>query len=383
MSTHKSLVHNESPVNAFLNAVSHPPLYDRGDRDDRTLQYANRARNIQNKPVVNRDANSMVINELREKVQALASELLRIRSGGDGAGTGEGEGDDGGVSAAALRELAMASTPARQASRLPARALSARTGSSVEASAAVQRELTMLRARTAEAEGEVLRLTEEAKRAKKRESEKDDTLAEVRAELDLAHADMAAQLGGTGTDQLMADIAQAAAGTSGVESESPVSPKLGISGVIKGFFSGSGSTRGKSPGGTIGESGSGRSDAEEAGGGGGVSAGVDGSDSQAFSSGGVGGKPAAPRERALAVVKDFHKQIQALEEKLDDSERQRAALERRVVQQSGVRGGAGEEEEGGAGAPPVTVGLSAKLAAVAAGDTGELSTDAVAEAKKR
>ncbi|CAM9893364.1 unnamed protein product, partial [Scytosiphon promiscuus] len=113
------------------------------------LRYANRARNIQNKPVVNRDANSMVINELREKVQALAAELLRIRSGGAG---GEGDGEGGGVSAETLRELA--------------------------------RELAMLRARAAEAEGEVARLTEEAKRTRKRESDKDDVVAGLRAELD-------------------------------------------------------------------------------------------------------------------------------------------------------------------------------------------------------
>lgn len=94
----------------------------------------------------------------------------------------------------------------------------------------------------------------------------------------------------------------------------------------------------------------------------------------------------APREKALAVVKDFHRRIQGLEERLHDSERQRAALERQLVHNSGgVGGGAGgigDGDGGGAGAA-LTVGLSAKLAAAAAGDTGELSMDAVAEAKKR
>ncbi|CAM9599974.1 unnamed protein product, partial [Ectocarpus sp. 8 AP-2014] len=353
------------------------------------LRYANRARNIQNKPVVNRDANSMVINELREKVQALAAELLRIRSGGGGGGGGGGD-----VSAETLRELAAASTPARQSPRPLTRASFSRSGP-LDASAPVQRELTMLRARVAEAEGEVVRLTEETKLARKRESDKDDALAGVRAELDLAHE---ALRGGTGTDQLMLDIAEAAeegVGDSGdaaatasslVEAEAQeestgeenISPKARLGGVLKGFFSGSAgsTTRSKSPGsssssGAFGDGGSThrRPEGEASGQGPSSAAGAP-----------RGAKPeAAARERALAVVKDFHQRIQALEGKLHDSERQRAALERQLVQSSGGGPGSGA---GGSGAP-LMVGLSAKLAAAAAGDTGELGTDAVAEANKR
>ncbi|CBN79868.1 conserved unknown protein [Ectocarpus siliculosus] len=355
------------------------------------LRYANRARNIQNKPVVNRDANSMVINELREKVQALAAELLRIRSGGGGGGEGGGGGD---VSAETLRELAAASTPARQSPRPLARASFSRSGP-LDASAPVQRELTMLRARVAEAEGEVVRLTEETKLARKRESDKDDALAGVRAELDLAHE---ALRGGTGTDQLMLDIAEAAEEAVGdggdaaataaslVEAEAQeestgeenVSPKSRLGGVLKGFFSGSAgsTTRSKSPGsssssGALGDGGGThrRPEGEASGQGPSSAAGAP-----------RGAKPeAAARERALAVVKDFHQRIQALEGKLHDSERQRAALERQLVQSSGGGPGSGV---GGSGAP-LMVGLSAKLAAAAAGDTGELGTDAVAEANKR
>ena len=91
------------------------------------------------------------------------------------------------------------------------------------------------------------------------------------------------------------------------------------------------------------------------------------------------GKQSAPRKKALAFVKDFHAQIQGLEEKLHDSERQRAALEKQLVHHSG----GGRPDSAAGDAAPLTVGLSAKLAAAAAGDTGELSTDAVAEAKKR
>lgn len=351
-------------------------------------QYANRARNIQNKPVVNRDANSMVINELREQVQSLAAELLRIRSGG-------ADGSSGEVSAATLRGLAVASTPARQAPKPLTRASSSRTGS-VDMSAPVQRELTILRARVAEAEGEVTRLTEEAKRARKRESEKGDALAEVKAELDLAYADMAAQRGGTGTEELMSEIAQAggadggqkaAVGTARDEAvrgraqrtasaeDGNVSPRVGggLGGVIKGFFGGSGPARSKSPS----ARGVTADGSEEA------AAVAAASALESFSSGKGGGDKKggveAPRTRALAVVKDFHKQIQGLEEKLHDSERQRAVLERQLMHHSG--GGGTGSVSGGSGS--LMVGLSAKLAAAAAGDAGELSTDAVAEAKKR
>lgn len=272
----------------------------------------------------------MVINELREKVQALAAELLRIKSGGAGGGDGTGEDDNSGLSATTVRELAVASTPARQTQRPLIRASSSRTGA-MDVPAPLQRELTILRARAAEAEGEVLRLTEEAKRARKRENEKSDALAELKAELDLAHADMAQQ-GGTGTDQLMADIAEVA-GKREERGEADESAAEADSGE-----SGSGEDRSS------------------------------------------GGREGTSRERALAVVKDFHQQIQGLEEKLHDSERQRAGLERQLVQHSGSSGVDGAE---GGGEEPLMVGLSAKLAAAAVGDAADLGTNAVDEAKKR
>ena len=44
------------------------------------LRYANRARNIQNKPIVNRDPTSYIIAELKMQIQILASELLTSRN---------------------------------------------------------------------------------------------------------------------------------------------------------------------------------------------------------------------------------------------------------------------------------------------------------------
>ena len=40
-----------------------------------TIKYASRARNIKNKPVVNRDANSMLIESLRNQISNLQLEI--------------------------------------------------------------------------------------------------------------------------------------------------------------------------------------------------------------------------------------------------------------------------------------------------------------------
>ena len=40
-----------------------------------TLKYASRARNIKNKPVINRDPNSQLISDLRQQVYDLQKEL--------------------------------------------------------------------------------------------------------------------------------------------------------------------------------------------------------------------------------------------------------------------------------------------------------------------
>jgi len=45
-----------------------------------TLRYANRAKNIQNKAVVNMDAGSKMINELREQLKAMAVEFMKVRT---------------------------------------------------------------------------------------------------------------------------------------------------------------------------------------------------------------------------------------------------------------------------------------------------------------
>ena len=49
------------------------------DESLNTLRYANRAKNIQNKAVINMDAGSKMISDLRAQIKAMATELLRVR----------------------------------------------------------------------------------------------------------------------------------------------------------------------------------------------------------------------------------------------------------------------------------------------------------------
>jgi Kinesin motor domain len=74
------------------------------------LRYANRAKNIQNNAVVNVDAGTRLLAELRAQVAALASELLRVRKGGDPSTLyseqillGLSEGSSGGISTVAAK----------------------------------------------------------------------------------------------------------------------------------------------------------------------------------------------------------------------------------------------------------------------------------------
>jgi kinesin family protein 4/21/27 len=43
-----------------------------------TLKYANRARNIRNKPVINRDPQAVMLNQLRQEVRVCLDNLLLL-----------------------------------------------------------------------------------------------------------------------------------------------------------------------------------------------------------------------------------------------------------------------------------------------------------------
>ena len=44
-----------------------------------SIKYASRARNIKNKPIVNRDANSMLIEALRKQITTLQAEITEYQ----------------------------------------------------------------------------------------------------------------------------------------------------------------------------------------------------------------------------------------------------------------------------------------------------------------
>lgn len=44
-----------------------------------SIKYASRARNIKNKPIVNRDANSMLIEALRNQITTLQAEITEYQ----------------------------------------------------------------------------------------------------------------------------------------------------------------------------------------------------------------------------------------------------------------------------------------------------------------
>ncbi|CAM9741982.1 unnamed protein product, partial [Discosporangium mesarthrocarpum] len=339
------------------------------------LRYANRARNIRNKPVVNRDHNSAIINELKQQVQVLAAELLRLREGGS---LGGGTADDstagsGTVPTSSLRELA-AITPSRGLPHLRAGSLMGVAAEDTTKGGG-SREVTMLRSRAAEAEGEVIRLMEEAKAARMRVSETQDRLVEVCAERDLLKL-TATGGGGLGADEVILEIVQAGeeAGV-GVGPGAEARVELGV-GVEEGKGEGrtrqwSPSPRGSSSGGRRGtrakrswspsknHKGSSISGVIKglfsSGGGGGGGGGEAPDGSSAGGSGQClgaeqdsGGKQEdSPKARAFGVLRAFHEQIRDLELRLRDSERHRSDLERQLVRDSGG-GGRGGGEGGGA-----------------------------------
>ena len=121
------------------------------------VRYANRARNIQNKPVVNYgDRNSAVIAELRQRVAILTQELLRANGSADGAEPLSAE----------ARKAIEGSMPAP-------------VGQSEEA-ASLQRRLV-------DSDAEVLRLSEALKALRRREGELGERLLQVSAEKEYFH----------------------------------------------------------------------------------------------------------------------------------------------------------------------------------------------------
>ena len=60
------------------------PSHKNAEESLNCLRYANRAKNIQNMATVNVDPHSKLVNTLRDQVEALAGELLRLSKSGGG-----------------------------------------------------------------------------------------------------------------------------------------------------------------------------------------------------------------------------------------------------------------------------------------------------------
>jgi len=179
------------------------------------LRYANRARNIQNKPVVNRDPTLILIDELKLLVVTMADELLKTRRGeraeGADAALSEAEleailasggsyrvdiqakvqrkgGDEaapGGPGAASRLALTRRSGSSSQQLPSAASATAVRTTASAPPlPAATQKEVAALARRGDEAEFEVRRLTEQLKLARTHATELSERVILVQSERD-------------------------------------------------------------------------------------------------------------------------------------------------------------------------------------------------------
>lgn len=130
------------------------------------MQYANRARNIQNKPIVNRDANSAIISELRRQVQLLATELLKFRS----------EGKTSDSAGSTTREMLQTLATQNLGSTTPGTALlggnaamTVRGNANTAELTKLQDEVSLLRSQLTDSDYEIQRLTDQLKRVRCRQ----------------------------------------------------------------------------------------------------------------------------------------------------------------------------------------------------------------------
>lgn len=145
-----------------------------------TLRYSNRARNIQNRAVVNVDPTTKLVGELRGRVKDLAGELLRVRavlseSSGDANDIG------GPFTEEALRILASGGEALSSSSPLlsPSQAEGSGTGSNAHSISVAD---ATLQQRLAESDAELARVTTSLKRAKQESYHNEEGLYAAKAE---------------------------------------------------------------------------------------------------------------------------------------------------------------------------------------------------------
>jgi hypothetical protein len=69
-------------LSSFSHAACVSPADSNTEETLNTLKYANRARNIQNKPMVNRDPMAAEMQQMRQQLELMQAELLCARAGG-------------------------------------------------------------------------------------------------------------------------------------------------------------------------------------------------------------------------------------------------------------------------------------------------------------
>lgn len=192
------------------------------------LRYANRARNIQNKPVVNRDPTLVMIDDLRRVVQTLATELVDVRkrsltaapegtltlselegllSGNVAPKRGMGQLQDGEsspktkavrrntafdlVSAQSVMSTTRSFSISSPSGNNSSNQLSMSNGSSGSSSVAkkkdTSKEICKLKGRADESDFELKRMTEHLKRVKQEASEMSDRIILIQSERDFYH----------------------------------------------------------------------------------------------------------------------------------------------------------------------------------------------------
>lgn len=155
------------------------------------IRYANRARNIQNKPVLNLDPTSMIITEMRRQIQILAGELLQFRCNPD---RGLPSDDTSAIKLKELQEMAqgnkvsLAMVPLQDQVKVNGQPISMGNGTSKIKQLKFEEEISGLKQRCETSEMEVKRLNERVRVLQNQISDINDQLILTRSERDYYQA---------------------------------------------------------------------------------------------------------------------------------------------------------------------------------------------------
>ncbi len=273
---------------------------------------------------MNRDHNSSIICDLKAKVQMLAAEVLRLQQQQQpqhvASFSAEGKSSEDGKDATVVGCLLPIETLQELANSTPSKSVLPRLSKrfpdctpSMEES-----ELTSMSARALEAESEVMRLVEELKLARAEASKLSDTVASLRAERDVMTM---------GVDAWQGLAAEGSLSTIGDEEDTSAhthssAKKKGRRSKLFRFFPlKNDNNNGRNLAST--DELHGNTNYPNAGAGSQRGSEVDATDA---------------KKAAVSVLKEFHERMESMKNRLDESERQRKALEHQLVSSSVLLG---------------------------------------------